>query len=130
MDISQAIADELGMELKVEDMEFDSIITAVSSGKADMGIAGMTVTEDRLKNINFTEPYTTSYQVIIVPNGKSDTTALISGEKFVNDFIVDSRWQYIAQGLLTTLEITVLAALMGLVLGFLIAVGRVTCDNT
>lgn len=130
MDISQAIADELGMELKVEDMEFDSIITAVSSGKADMGIAGMTVTEDRLKNINFTEPYTTSYQVIIVPNGKSDTTALISGEKFINDFIVDSRWQYIAQGLLTTLEITVLAALMGLVLGFLIAVGRVTCDNT
>lgn len=64
-DIAQAICDILGYELKIEDMEFDAIITAVSTGKADFGAAGMTVTEDRLKNIDFTEPYTTSRQVII-----------------------------------------------------------------
>lgn len=43
VDVATAICDTLGMTLKVEDMEFDSIITAVSSGKADVGIAGMTV---------------------------------------------------------------------------------------
>ena len=62
----QAVADKLGMDLQIEDMEFDSIITAVQSGKATCGAAGMTVTEDRLKNIDFTNPYTTATQVIIV----------------------------------------------------------------
>lgn len=66
VDMAQAVADKLGMELKIEDMEFDSIITAVQSGKADIGVAGMTVTEDRLKSIDFTDPYTTATQVIIV----------------------------------------------------------------
>mgnify|MGYP003367935301 CR=1 FL=1 len=47
-DIAAAVADKLGMELKIEDMAFDSIIPAVTSGKADIGLAGMTVTEDRL----------------------------------------------------------------------------------
>ena len=65
-DIAQAICDKLGYELVIEDMEFDSIINAVQSGKADIGVAGMTVTEDRLKNIDFTDSYTTATQVIIV----------------------------------------------------------------
>lgn len=65
-DMAQAVADILGMELQIEDMEFDSIIAAVQSGKADMGVAGMTVTEERLKNIDFTDSYTTATQVIVV----------------------------------------------------------------
>lgn len=65
-EMAQAVCDKLGYELEIEDMEFDSIINAVKSGKADMGVAGMTVTEDRLKSIDFTEPYTTATQVIIV----------------------------------------------------------------
>lgn len=66
VDMAQAICDKLGMELKIEDMEFDSIITAVQAGKADIGVAGMTVTEERLESIDFTDSYTTSRQVIIV----------------------------------------------------------------
>lgn len=66
VDMAQAVCDILGMELEVEDIEFDSIITEVQTGKADIGVAGMTVTEDRLKNIDFTESYTTATQVIIV----------------------------------------------------------------
>lgn len=54
------------MELEIEDMAFDSIITAVTSGKADIGAAGMTVTEDRLENVDFTDTYATATQVIIV----------------------------------------------------------------
>ncbi len=66
VDLAQAIADKLGMELKVEDMEFDAIINAVQSGKADIGVAGMTITEDRLISIDFTDTYTTAQQAIVV----------------------------------------------------------------
>ena len=66
VEICQAIADEMGRELVIEDMAFDSVITSVYTGKADLGAAGLTVTEDRLKNINFSTPYATAAQVIIV----------------------------------------------------------------
>lgn len=64
--MAQAICDKLGYKLVIDDMEFDAIITAVQSGKADFGMAGMTVTDERLEAINFTDPYTTATQVIIV----------------------------------------------------------------
>ena len=73
-DIAQAIADKLGMEQKVDDMDFNSIITAVQTGKADIALAGMTVTEDRLKNVNFTDSYATGVQVIIVKEGSAIAT--------------------------------------------------------
>lgn len=66
VDIAKAIADKLGLELKVEDMEFDSIITSVQSGKADLGLAGMTVTPDRQKNVDFSDSYATGIQSVIV----------------------------------------------------------------
>lgn len=65
-DMMKAVCDKLGYELKIENIDFDSIIAAVDSGKADVGVAGMTVTEDRLKNIDFSDSYTTATQVIIV----------------------------------------------------------------
>ena len=65
-EIAQAIADKLGLELKIEDMEFDSIITAVQTGKADMGLAGMTVTDERKQSVNFSDTYATGIQVVIV----------------------------------------------------------------
>ena len=68
-DIARAIGEEMGMEVKIEDMAFDSIIPAVTSGKADFGAAGMTMTEDRKKNVDFTDTYATATQVIIVKEG-------------------------------------------------------------
>lgn len=65
-EFAKAICDKLGYDLVIEDMEFDSIIPAVQSGKADFGIAGMTVTEERLQNIDFTDSYCTGVQSIIV----------------------------------------------------------------
>lgn len=65
-EFAKAICDKLGYELKIEDMAFDAIIAAVQSGKADFGAAGMTITEDRLMNIDFTDSYCTASQVIIV----------------------------------------------------------------
>ena len=65
--IAEKIAQELGVELEIQDIAFDSCIPALQSGKADFCAAGMSVTEDRLKNVDFSEPYFTTQQVIIVP---------------------------------------------------------------
>ncbi len=74
VEIAKAIADKLGMEFKVENMEFDTIISYVNSSKADMGMAGMTVTEERLQNVNFTTSYATGVQVVIVAEGSEIKT--------------------------------------------------------
>lgn len=66
VDIARAICDKLGYELKIEDMEFDSILPAVEAGKADFGAAGMTVTDDRKENVDFTDTYANASQVVIV----------------------------------------------------------------
>ena len=73
-EVAQAIADKLGLKLEIMDMDFDSIITAVSAGKADMGMAGMTVTEDRKKNVDFSQTYASAIQAIIVPEGSDIQT--------------------------------------------------------
>lgn len=65
-EIAAAIAEKLGMTLKIEDMEFSTIITAVQEGSVDFGMAGMTVTEDRLKDVDFTSSYANGIQSIIV----------------------------------------------------------------
>ena len=75
VEIAQAIAAKLGLTLQVEDMEFDSVISAVQGGKADIGMAGMTVTEERLEEVNFTESYATGVQVIIVTEDSDITSA-------------------------------------------------------
>lgn len=68
-EIAKAVADKLGLELVIEDVEFDSIIAGVQAGKYDIGCAGMTVTEDRLKSVNFSTSYATGIQSIIVKEG-------------------------------------------------------------
>ena len=65
-DVAALIADKLGLELEIEDMDFGAIITAVQTGKIDMGLAGITVNDERKKNVSFTDTYATGVQVIIV----------------------------------------------------------------
>ena len=131
IDVMQAICDELGMNLKMEDMEFDSIILAVTSGKADVGCSGMTVTEDRLKNIDFTDSYTNAKQVVIVSDASNITGEKNSSfvEKLKENFITQDRYQYIVKGLGNTLIITVFAVMIGIVLGFFIALVRTSHDQ-
>lgn len=70
-EFAAAIAEKLGMELKIEDMAFNSVISAVQSGKADIGVAGLTVDETRKKSVDFTDTYYTGRQVIIVTEDSS-----------------------------------------------------------
>ena len=74
VEIAQAIADKLGMELEVTDIAFDSIIPGVQSGKYDLGLAGMTVTDERLEQVNFSDSYATGVQVVIVKEGGKVTS--------------------------------------------------------
>ncbi len=73
VEIAQAIAEYLGLTLEIEDIAFDSIIPEVTSGKVDMGIGAITVTEDRKKNVDFSDTYASSSQVIIVQEGSEIT---------------------------------------------------------
>jgi polar amino acid transport system substrate-binding protein len=66
VDMMNAVCDQLGYELQIEDMAFDSIIPAVQSGKADVGVAGMSITPDREKNVLFSDTYTTTHLVVMV----------------------------------------------------------------
>ena len=70
-EVAAAIAEKLGMGFQIEDMAFDSIIPAVTSGKASFG---MTVTEERLQNVDFSDSYATGVQVVIVKEGSAIAT--------------------------------------------------------
>ena len=84
-EIASEVASRLGLELEIQDIEFDSIVTGVQSGKYDIGCAGMTVTEDRLQSVNFTTPYATGIQSVIVKEGSeiTDVDVLIDGDYVV-----------------------------------------------
>lgn len=68
-EIAAKIAEKLGMTLEIQDIDFDAILGSVQTGKIDFGMAGMTVTEDRLKSVNFTTSYAKGVQVVIVKDG-------------------------------------------------------------
>jgi len=73
-EIAAAIADKLGLKLRIDDMDFDSIIAAVATGRADIGMAGMTVTDERLESVYFSVSYATGVQVIIVKENSPITS--------------------------------------------------------
>ena len=125
-EMMMAICDKLGMKLEISNMDFDSIIIAVQTGQADVGVAGMTVTEERLENVNFSDPYTTATQVIVVRNGGKSSTA-----SFVDSFkqsFSEGRYKYILVGLRNTLIIAFCAVIIGIIIGFIIAIIRATHD--
>lgn len=95
VDIAKAIAKELGVELEIQDVEFDTIITSVKSGKAAMALAGITVTPERAEEVDFSVSYATSTQYIIVKNDVTvNTVADLAGMKIgvqlgtTGDFVV------------------------------------------
>lgn len=80
-EIAAEIAKKLDMELEIVDIEFGSIVSGVQSGKFDMGMAGMTVTDERKKSVNFSDTYATGVQVVIVKeDGNIKTLDDLAGE--------------------------------------------------
>lgn len=99
VEIADAIAKELGMTLEVVDMEFDSIIPAVQKGEVNFGMAGMTVTDERKLEVDFTSSYATGVQVVIVTED-SDIATLddLEGKKIGTQLGTTgdmySKWDY------------------------------------
>ena len=73
-EVAAAICEKLGYELEIVDMDFDAIIPAVTTGKIDFGMAGMTVTEERLQSVDFTTSYATGIQSVIVKEDSEITS--------------------------------------------------------
>ncbi len=82
IEIAQAIADKLGLELVIDDMDFDGALLAVQKGKSDIVMAGVTVNADRQKVMDFSNTYATGVQVVIVKEG-SDVTMDNLGDKLI-----------------------------------------------
>ena len=82
VEIAQAIAEKLGLELVIDNMEFTAALEAAQKGKSDMVMAGVTVNEDRLAVMDFSDSYATGIQVVIVKEG-SDVTMDNLGEKMI-----------------------------------------------
>ena len=74
MEIAKAIADELGVKLEIKEAGFDSILMSLKGGKGDIAISGFTITEDRKKNVDFSDPYINSVQYLLLPEGSSLAT--------------------------------------------------------
>ena len=129
IDLVRAIGDKLGMKIEIEEMEFDSIINAVNSKKADLGVSGISKTAEREKAINFSRAYTTANQVIIVSTSEAGDSSSGIVDDIKKCFVDDARWQYIVKGLCNTIIIAVCAVAIGLLLGFLVAVIRCTHDK-
>ena len=73
-EIAEEIANKLGLKLRIDDIDFNAILSAVNGGRADMGMAGMTVTEERKLSVNFSISYAKGVQVIIVRDGSPITS--------------------------------------------------------
>ena len=82
VEIASAIADKLGLELQIDDMEFDSALLAVQNNTADVMLAGLSYSEERDEVVDFTDSYATGVQVVIVKDG-SDVTMDNLGEKMI-----------------------------------------------
>ena len=82
VEVAAAIAEKLGLALVVDDMDFDAALLAAQNGQSDMVMAGVTVNEDRLAVMDFTDSYATGVQVVIVKEG-SDVTMDNLGEKLI-----------------------------------------------
>lgn len=93
-EMAAAIADVLDRKLVIDDMSFDAIIPSITSGKIDMGMAGLTVNEDRKIDVDFTTSYATGVQVIIVPEDSEITS--------VDDLFVEGKNYNIGVQTMTT----------------------------
>ena len=87
IDLMQEICNRLGMELQIKDMNFDAIVTAVQTGKLDVGVSGITITDERKESVAFSDPYFVASQSILVPKDSPITSYedLINGDYTAGD---------------------------------------------
>lgn len=136
VDVAARFCEANGYRLQIENMSFDSILAAVQTGKCDLSSCGITITEERAESMLFGEPIFTSGNIVAVvdhdlnPDGtvntggdQSEQNTSVWGSiksSFEKTFIRDDRWKMFELGVVNTLIITLLSALLGTLLGFCI----------
>lgn len=131
VDMAARFCKKYGYKLETVTMDFAAIIPGIVSGKCDFGGGCMTITEERKESVNFSEPNYESDIVLVVGKdtaGAGSSQGFFAGiaESFEKNFIREKRWQLIAQGIGTTLIITLLSAVFGTLLAFGICMFRRT----
>lgn len=121
IEMTMRIAEKLGKRIEITDMDFGAIIPSLMSGRSDMSAGCITVTEERAKSVLFSTPYYRGGVVMVVAGHPAAGT---SGhwsrlrESFRRTFLVEDRYKLVLQGLGVTVEISVLSAVIGVLLGF------------
>ena len=131
IDVAVHFCEAYGYGLEVNDMSFDAVLPAVQTGKCDFGGSGIAITEERKESVLFSEPNYSGGTVMTV---MKEGAAVLQGSSFWDDigesfrktFLREDRWKLFADGVLTTLVITVLSILFGTALGF---GGYMLCRN-
>ncbi|MBQ9008886.1 MAG: transporter substrate-binding domain-containing protein [Clostridia bacterium] len=129
VDLAAQFCRAYGYGLKIEVMSLDAVLAAVQSGKCDFGGSAITITPERAESVLFSEPNYTGGTVMAIAArlpGKTDTEQTGNGflgsiaESFEKTFVREQRWKLFLEGTSTTLLITLLSALFGTALGFLV----------
>ena len=123
-DIAARFCEARGYRLEVEDMKFGAVVNAVAAGKCDLGMGGIAITPERAESVNFSDPMYKGNSVVAYldkkGSGSGDSFLKDTKESFSKTFLREHRWKLFLSGIATTLLITVLSALFGTVLGFVV----------
>ena len=125
LEVILMVAKRLDMKVEFTGMEFSAILAAVQSGKADMGAGSIIITDERAQAVDFMEYYPAAFVLVVrsVMTSQEETAtdgSILNGirSSFDKTFIREDRWKLFAEGVGTTMLITLLAILFGTVLGF------------
>jgi len=131
IDIATRYCREYGYALNISTAEFSAIIPAVTTGMANIACANIMITEERAESVNFSDPYYTTDALAVVRTENTEAEAAPGffesiSDSFEKNFIREDRWKLILDGIGTTCLITVLSAVFGSILAFLICMFRRT----
>jgi polar amino acid transport system substrate-binding protein len=118
------VAEKLGYAVEFTNVAFTGVLTSVVTGKYDIGVGGITVTEERAESVLFSDPVYTTNAVVVSREAATEQTSTLSSLKdsFQRTFITENRWKLIVNGLKVTVEIAVAAMIIGSVLGFFFSI--------
>ena len=125
VDLIARFCESAGYGLKIVPMNFDAMLPAVQTGKADIGLSGISITEERKEGVLFSDPYYTGGTVMAVLNNSASAandTSFFGGivDSFAKTFLRENRWQMFLEGVGVTLAITLLSIVLGTILGFVV----------
>ena len=121
IELVERLALALDMRVEYLNMQFDALLPALESGKADIALSDIVATDERRESVDFTRPYFDNPQVLAARSGDAPARGdLLDGLKasFIRTFVTENRWKLIVNGLAVTVVISVLSGVFGSLLGF------------